>query len=61
MTNSGFQSELAQQLRAWAELEQCQDGRQGLIQLADEYEEIAAVASEPPAVLEPDELHREAA
>jgi hypothetical protein len=46
METPGFQSELARQLCAWAELEQCEDGRQGLRRLADEYERIAAVPAE---------------
>ena len=34
-------SELAHQLRAWAQMERYEDNRRGLLRLADEYERIA--------------------
>jgi hypothetical protein len=55
MNTHGFQSELARQLCAWAELEQNQDGRQGLMQLADEYERIAVSSDRPAAVAQDDQ------
>lgn len=61
MTTPAFQSELARQLHAWAEQEQSQDGRQGLLRLADEYERIAGVSAERPAVIAVVELQRKAA
>ena len=38
-------SELAHQLRAWAQTERLEDSRRGLLRLADEYERIAETAT----------------
>jgi hypothetical protein len=45
MSTQEFPSELAHQLRAWAQTERLEDSRRGLLHLAEEYERMATATA----------------